>query len=180
MQPHDSPQQLHFPPARPPRSDLLPASLIIINGSAPSGFHCASLGGVVPTHSHTRIPFSIPLPLGPIREARVPAFSSRLNILTPGISHSRRTDLTLGIHIWLSDSSTLPSQGYPQVLFEPHLNSHCARSRKATSSRTCVCLRDDSQTRHPAVQVLGFSRVAHVGETTRRCARPCLPRCNHP
>jgi hypothetical protein len=157
MQLHVPPPQLHFRPVRPPRSkpaparrsDLLPISLFNAHDPALAGFRRAPFGGLVRTRLHTRIPCSTSLLLRLASQASIRAFSSRLNILIPVISHSPRTYSALGLPFPFSNSSTLRSQGYPQVLFEPHLNSH---------AQACVCMRDDSQTRpHPAPHIPAFT-----------------------
>ncbi len=137
MQLHVSAQQLHFPPARPPRSepahlsperrsDFLPASLLNTDEQAPAGFRRAPFAGIVQTRFHTRIPYSALSARRSPRKVCIPAFLAPVNILLPARSHSRRIDIALARRFLLSNSSTLRSQGYPQVLFEPHLNSHRA------------------------------------------------------
>ena len=178
MQPHVSPQQLHFRPARPPRSEpaqlpsgrrsnLLPASISNTDEPALAGLRRAPFAGVLRTRSHSRIPCSIFLLLHAAREASIPAFFSPVNILIPSRSHSRYTYIALGLPLHFSNSSTLRSQGYPQVLFEPHLNSHDARSRNAASRR--------HRPRILGIPHRGNAALARVCETTRRCRPIATP-----
>ncbi len=150
MQPHVSPPHLHFPPARPPRSepaqlspgcpsDLLPASLFNSNELVPPVFQSAPLAGVLRICSPSRIPCF--LLLRAAREVCISAFLLPVNILIPSRSHSRQTYIALGIPFRLSNSGTLRSLGYPQVLFEPHLNSHPAIAQCGVSKTLSPILR---------------------------------------
>ena len=155
MQLHVPAPHLHFPPATPPRSepallspgrrpDFIPASLFNTDQSVPAIFQSAPFAGVVQTRFHARIPCSaLPARRSPRVSCKLALFSL-VNVLIPARSHSRQTHIALGLRFRLSISSTLRSQGYPQVLFEPHSNS-LAQCRGR---------------RHPAA-------IAHASETTR-------------
>ena len=96
MPPHVSPQQLHFPPATPPRSepaqlspgcrpDFLPASLFNTYESVPAIFQPALSGVVVRTPSKTSIPCSTLPARRPPREAcRRALFCSLIFLSPPG------------------------------------------------------------------------------------------------
>ncbi len=181
MQLHVSPQQLHFPAATPPRSersklspgrrpDSVPASLFNNDASVPAIFQPAFSDGVVRTPSHTSIPCStLPARRSPCEACRLAVFSLS-NILIPAISHSRQTHITLGLRFCLSTSSTLRSQGYPQVLFEPHSNS-LAQSRKVAQGGVMPLLRMSARRLADRVASMRETHCAH-----RRDDSPMSPR----
>ena len=89
----------------------------------PSAVRCSLV--IVPTCSHARIPCSaLPVRRSPREACRLRAFFRTLIFLSPPGRIAAVHISRLGLRFRLSISSTLRSQGYPQVLFEPHLNSH--------------------------------------------------------
>ena len=142
MQPHVSSQHLHFQPARPstlrtrtalsrttlrfasrPRYSISSKSVPPVSQSCPISWGAPAL--LRPPASHAPLCCSSALHT----KYAFPHFFRPVNILLPARSHSRQTHITLGLPFRLSNSSTLRSQGYPQVLFEPQLEFAFARTQ---------------------------------------------------
>ena len=225
MQPHVSPQQLHFPPATPPRSepaqlspgcrpDFLPASLFNTDESVPAIFQPALSGWGSP-HPFAHLHPMLNSPGSPLstRSVQTRAFFRSLIFLSPPgrIVAKHISPLAYGsVSLTAAHCAHKAIRKYYSNLIRIRIAQGRAKRRQAAiahvrettrrpgflppkpldlqglrtsarrladvapmgtdpaSSRSCACLRNNSQTRRHAAKALGSSRVAHVGGTTRR------------
>ena len=95
-------------------------------------------------------------------EVCISAFFRPLTFFSPLGRIAAKHHIALGIPLRFSNSGTLRSQGYPQVLFEPHLNSHRAIAQGGIQPPLRMSAR---RTRRPGVSKISSPRLGTLSRS---------------